>query len=156
MKIEYLDFNKLFLERSFEWLTDPEINRLLDVGRVSKEEQQIWFKGLKTRKNYLIWGVSCDGMPIGAVGLKNINFSEKEAEYFGYIGEKEYWGRGIGTKMLEFAKTQATDIGIEKLYLNVIPENQRAIHLYKKFGFESRGGMATQDIMQLFYRWKGI
>lgn len=48
---------------------------------------------------------------------------------------REYWGRGVGSKlmkmMIDFAKTT----GIEIIYLEARADNERAIALYQKFGF---------------------
>lgn len=49
---------------------------------------------------------------------------------------KAYWGRGIGSalmaELVSFAKTR----GIRQLNLEVRSDNERAIRLYKKFGFQ--------------------
>lgn len=53
---------------------------------------------------------------------------------------KDYWGRGIGSALMEaliaFAKDEA---GVEVLSLEVLTGNARAIALYRKFGFERYG-----------------
>ena len=74
-------------------------------------------------------------MPIGVVGLKHIDREAGECEYFGYIGEKACWGRGIGISMLDFIKQQAIIIGLDKIVLKVSPQNIRAVRLYEKYGF---------------------
>lgn len=52
---------------------------------------------------------------------------------------REFWGRGIGSelmrRMIDFAKS----VGIEILYLEVRADNERAVSLYKKFGFSLIG-----------------
>lgn len=50
---------------------------------------------------------------------------------------KEYWGLGIGSKMFDAMIQAARDYGgITRLNLDVAEENERALALYKKFGFE--------------------
>lgn len=50
---------------------------------------------------------------------------------------KEYWGLGIGNGIFtEIIKSAKSRDGVELLELNVIEGNERAISLYKKFGFE--------------------
>ncbi|MBQ0167929.1 MAG: GNAT family N-acetyltransferase [Treponema sp.] len=50
---------------------------------------------------------------------------------------KEYWGLGIGSKMFEAMIQAARDYGgITRINLDVAEENERALALYKKFGFE--------------------
>ena len=52
---------------------------------------------------------------------------------------RNYWGRGIGTGLMEqmFRFSRAT--GAEQLYLEVRSDNERAKALYRKFGFRSFG-----------------
>ena len=50
---------------------------------------------------------------------------------------KEYWGLGIGSAIFtEIIKSAQSRDGVELLELEVIEGNERAIALYKKFGFE--------------------
>ena len=50
---------------------------------------------------------------------------------------EEYWGLGIGSAIFtEIIKTAQGREGVELLELEVIEGNDRAIGLYKKFGFE--------------------
>ena len=133
MEICFVTFDNKYLEKSYEWLTDPEINRLTDAGAISRSKQKIWFDNLKIRRDYLIWGVAHNGNPVGTVGIKNINGIS--GEYFGYIGEKEFWGKGIGKKMLSFAILECKKREIRRIILRVRNDNERAIRLYRKFGF---------------------
>lgn len=125
-------FSRVFLEKSFYWCNDPEIQELIDGRPVNKEEQEKWYKTLPLRKDYMIWGLSCDGVPIGSCGLKDIN--EYSAEYFGYIGEKSYWG-GLGSKLLALVETEAKQMHLSRIYLKVLFSNLRAKHLYEKLSY---------------------
>mgnify|MGYP003292894391 CR=1 FL=1 len=50
---------------------------------------------------------------------------------------KDYWGQGIGSKMFEaMIKTAKNYGGVTRLVLDVVEGNERALALYKKFGFE--------------------
>ena len=52
---------------------------------------------------------------------------------------KEYWGRGIGSRLMEIMIGFAKEKGIEMIYLEARADNERAIALYKKFGFVKKG-----------------
>ncbi len=52
---------------------------------------------------------------------------------------KAYWGRGIGSQLLEQVIAYAKTHSIELLNLEVRSDNARAIHLYEKYGFRSIG-----------------
>lgn len=135
MDIDFMQFDEIFLEKSYKWLTDPEIRAMTCTPFITKEGQKSWYESLSYRKDYYVWGIRKDREAIGAVGLKNIDYENQTGEYFGYIGEKQYWGMGIGMEMLIFMKEKAKELGINTLKLKVHPSNTRAIYLYKKFGF---------------------
>ena len=90
-----VDFDKTFFDLSKEWLSDSETNALTAAGEMPSDEQRLlWFDSLPQRSDYLIWGVQYEGKPIGACGLKYV--TQNNAEYWGYIGEKALWGKGLG------------------------------------------------------------
>lgn len=133
--IELVEFNVDFFDLSKEWLSDIEINHLTNAGQLPSEEKRLlWFVSLPSRSDYLIWGVKYNGRPIGVSGLKQI--TNNRAEYWGYIGDKTLWGRGLGKEMLCETLQKAKERGLSGVYLKVRKFNQRAFHLYLKFGFK--------------------
>lgn len=52
---------------------------------------------------------------------------------------KDYWGKGIGTGIMNVLMDFARKSGAEVLELEVRSDNEAAISLYKKFGFEKIG-----------------
>jgi RimJ/RimL family protein N-acetyltransferase len=53
---------------------------------------------------------------------------------------KGYRGRGIGTRMMAYALEWAkAKKGVEKVYLGVFSNNDRAFRLYERFGFKVEG-----------------
>jgi len=122
------------LKKSQVWLSDPEIRELTLASPLTEEGQQRFFQSLPTRTDYAIWGVSLShGGLIGAAGLKN--HQGTIAEYWGYIGERTFWGQGLGRAMLEATERKAREMGFTELHLKVVPFNQRAIGLYLKSGY---------------------
>jgi RimJ/RimL family protein N-acetyltransferase len=122
---------------SWNWLNDPEIKHLTDTPSFTKEDQIAWFQGLRTRNDYKVWGVQLRERQIGVVGLKNI--CKVSAEFFGYIGEKELWGRGLGAEMLAYAERQSVALGISVMFLKVLADNSRANRLYESAAFVNLG-----------------
>lgn len=131
-KIRLVEYTEEFLEYSYHWLSDSEINRLTDTGPITREGQRQWFSSLPLRSDYKVWGVKCGNEPVGVCGLKHIQHNS--AEYFGYIGEKSRWG-GTGSEMMQCLERKAVDMYITHLYLKVLAFNVRAISLYKKMGY---------------------
>lgn len=50
--------------------------------------------------------------------------------------DKDFRGQGIGTKVLEFAKSIAKEQNCTDMHLTVNPNNENAIKVYEKFGME--------------------
>lgn len=133
--ISLVKFDRTFLDLSSQWLSDPHLQALIAAGPLPAEESRLkWFESLPDRKDYLIWGTLFEGEPIGACGLKNI--TDHDAEYWGYIGYKTLWGKGIGGGYIIAIQNIAKEIGINSLYLKVLKFNTRAIKMYLKYGFK--------------------
>lgn len=130
---EFVDYDRQFLNKSWDWLHDPEIKQLTMTPDFTKEDQEKWFNGLSQKSDYLIWGIRIYDQPIGVCGIKNI--SDHTGEYWGYIGEKQYWNQGLGKKILDHTVTEAVKRSLTLLYLKVWDQNTRAIRLYEKYGF---------------------
>jgi RimJ/RimL family protein N-acetyltransferase len=129
-----VDFSIEFLEKSRNWLRDPEIKTLTLTESFSDLEQNEWFDSLSSLNDYYIKGFKINGEPAGAFGLKHIR--NKTAEYWGYIGEKKYWGEGYGKLFLSYAIDYAKANKISSIYLKVIDTNTRALNLYVSYGFK--------------------
>ena len=52
---------------------------------------------------------------------------------------KDYWGKGIGSGLMNLLLDFCKKTGAESVELEVRSDNERAIALYKKFGFEKIG-----------------
>ena len=126
-------FDVLFLELSWDWLNDEELRILVDIPKITKNQQLKWFHELPTKNDYLIWGILFGNNPIGVSGIKNIN--NNSGEYWGYIGDKNYWGKGLGSFMIQLIEMEAKKIKLSKLHLKVLISNKKAIQLYQKSGF---------------------
>lgn len=147
---DFVLYDELYLKLSWKWLNDKEIKLLTNTPDFNKEQQQKWFLSLASAKNYYIRGVSHNGSKIGVVGLKHI--TSTQAEYWGYIGEKKFWGKGIGKEMIYHIIEVAKFKKLEIVYLKVIKSNKRAILLYKKVGFEIIKSKSTLSELHMEYK----
>ncbi|WP_313804988.1 GNAT family N-acetyltransferase [Cytobacillus sp.] len=66
---------------------------------------------------------------------------------FGVCILKEFWGYGIGKKLLNESISWADSNGIKKITLNVLETNEKAIKLYQKLGFEVEGILKKDKIL---------
>ncbi|MEI7675351.1 MAG: GNAT family N-acetyltransferase [Bacteroidales bacterium] len=133
MDVEFVEYTLDFLELSWNWLNDEEIRRLTDTPQFNQDDQLLWFESLKFRKDYMIWGIKAFGEKVGACGIKNI--TSDECEFWGYIGERNYWGLGVGVEMMKFVENKVREINRQCILLSVLVENKRAISLYEKMNY---------------------
>lgn len=77
---------------------------------------------------------------VGMVSLKGN--SKKRLKHHANLGIsvlKDYWNLGIGTNLMAAAIGYAVETGLEIIDLEVVTNNEAAIALYEKFGFEVIG-----------------
>lgn len=129
-----------------EWMTDPMINQFFkfSVKDISLETVKHFIKKARRERidddepNNLHYAV-VDGMDeyYGTVSLKNINWQDHTAEY-AISTRSVAKHRGYG----QFATREIIRIAfellhLEKVFLYVLPDNEAAIKMYKKCGFEA-------------------
>ncbi len=82
-----------------------------------------------------------EGKVVGQIGLhlaKNRRISHKAT--FGIGVHDDYHGKGIGSKLIEAIVDLADNwLNLHRLELQVNADNEAAIAVYKKFGFEIEG-----------------
>jgi RimJ/RimL family protein N-acetyltransferase len=72
--------------------------------------------------------------------LHSIDHDHKSAELQIRIGERDSWGRGLGTEAVTLLVRRAFDgLGLHRVQLQVFATNARAIRAYEKAGFEVEG-----------------
>jgi len=68
--------------------------------------------------------------------LKNSNPDEKICELQKFYLAPEARGHGFGKQILKMAIEEAKICGYRSMYLESVPQLEKAVALYKKFGFE--------------------
>lgn len=146
-RIALVPYTREYLERSWGWLNDAEIKRLTMTPDFSREDQAAFFHGLPHRNDYRIWGVASDGEPIGAAGIKHIDGTS--GEVFLYVGERGWWGRGIGAEILHLCEREARALGLDCLTAVISSANDRSVRAFQKAGYAIDGGGSTADIVRM-------
>jgi len=123
------------------WLNDRETNAFLDIiYPLSKRYcDNFTLEGEEYNKRIFIIDNE-DRKPIGLVVIDKIKWEYRNCEIGIVIYDKNYRGRGYGKDALETVlKFIFDDLNMHLVYLNVVEENEAAVNLYKKFGFEVEG-----------------
>jgi len=81
-----------------------------------------------------------DGQIVGTAGLHVGDRRRRHTASIGMGVHDQFQGRGIGRKLLEALLDVADNyLGLVRVELEVMPDNERAIHLYESVGFEHEG-----------------
>ncbi len=87
------------------------------------------------RWHFAILDVEDDGF-VGRVVLRGVRWHERHAE-MGIAIVRERWGQGIGREATELLLEWAfDDLGLNKVKLDVVARNERAVAMYERLGFE--------------------
>jgi RimJ/RimL family protein N-acetyltransferase len=122
---------KLFLK----WWKDKELISLTSgIVEDSDEVLRKYFDQMMQSKKDQHFIILLGRKPIGHISL--MRKSKTMAEINIVIGEKQYWGKGIGTKAIKKATGLAfSKLKYKSICLEVRPDNQRAISTYENCGF---------------------
>jgi len=135
------------LRRCVKWFSDPQIIRFLGRSSpVTMAEEERWFRDYERRTDEQIFAIDVDGAHIGNIGLHKIDRVHRKAEVGIVIGESSFWSKGFGTEAMRIALRYAFGaLGLNKVSLDVLEYNDRAIQTYERLGF-SREGVHREDV----------
>lgn len=117
-----------------------ETNFLLrypEEWNISVDQEEAWVKRIRTSPDTL--GITCyvDGQVAGNCEISfmgGIKTSHRASVAIALL--KDYWNLGIGSAMFEELIAAAKARGTEIMELEFIEGNDRARHLYEKYGFK--------------------
>lgn len=126
--------------KKVEWINNPDNNEYLHYNLpLSIEGTTQWFVN-KDNSNRIDCIIEYDGMPVGVIGLLQIDDVNKKAEFYITIGSAEFKRKGIATTATRLIVDYAfRELKLKKVYLNVDEKNENACRLYEKVGFKCEG-----------------
>ena len=131
------DLSKMVL-----WNVDQELQNFVDCTLPDNlfHLERWYFENVPDR-HYQVFAIeTINGCVIGDMELDHICWSKRETELRIRIGEKEYWGKGLGTEAVSLVLNYVFQVkNFFRVYLRVYDFNQRAINCYLKNGFRPVG-----------------
>lgn len=105
-----------------------------------EEEVEILENRLKSESDFFIAAFIHEEMA-GSIGVSTVGTQYKLAHRcsLGIAIKQKFWNLGIGNILLQEALSQAGKVGYEQIELGVFSDNDKAMKLYEKFGFEVWG-----------------
>ena len=122
-----------------DWLNDSEVNKYLETKEATIYELKQYIHDKNNNPNCLFLGIFLkeNNKHIGNIKLEPIEFNNKNATLGILIGDKKYWGRGIGTEATKLLVNYAFNtLDLKEVNLGVISDNKAAIEVYKNAGFK--------------------
>lgn len=115
--------------------------RYPDEIHMTEAEEAAYLREVEASSNAIMIAAVIDGTIVANAGFNPVAPFEKyrhRAE-FGISIKKDYWGLGIGSVLLNACLEAARLAGYRQMELEVVADNERAIALYQKFGFQTYG-----------------
>lgn len=113
------------------WDKDSEVSKYREIFDFKKTELKNISFGIYDKTSLKL---------IGDIGISKIDLKNNHAEIGMTIGDKNFWGKGYGTDLVKtILKFCFKELNLNKVYLDVWEENERAIGCYLKCGFKKDG-----------------
>ena len=153
MNIKLRDLQQIDKEYFYLWIKDNEVIRYsLSAFQKMNSDSKIsdWFDTVLLDKfsyNKAIVDNTNQNL-IGYTGISQISETNLSGEYFIFIGDKSYHGKGVGTLVTKEIVTNGfQQLGLNRIMLTVSEKNIGAIKAYTNANFKTEGIMK-----QAFYR----
>jgi len=130
------------IHRMAAWFNNPDIRRNLSrLWSMSLAEMEHWFDEQSADKWPRIYAIeTTHGQHIGRIGIHNVDWRNRTAGLGIVVGEPACWDKGYGTDAVRALLCHIFDqMGLNRVSLTVLADNQRAIRCYEKCGFVREG-----------------
>nr|WP_180201865.1 GNAT family N-acetyltransferase [Pseudomonas sp. SbOxS1]NYU01110.1 GNAT family N-acetyltransferase [Pseudomonas sp. SbOxS1] len=133
-------FNEFHLVGVTALYNDPAVTR--QVLQMPYQSVEVWRKRLEADNERSLKLVALhQGVVVGELGLEQFSrIRRSHAGSFGMGVVPAWQGKGVGSKLLAAALDIADNwMNLRRVELSVYADNEAAIGLYRKFGFETEG-----------------
>lgn len=103
---------------------------------ITAEQERVYLQSMLDSEDDTQLIVRQGGAIIADASMQRFRRRMSHRAEVGISVAKDYWGMGIGSALMEAIISFAKEHGIRQLNLEVRSDNERAIRLYEKFGFQ--------------------
>lgn len=160
-------------DQFYTWAIDREVTQYSLSSYAypqAKGDIASWLAGVNSQPKSVSFGICCreSGRLIGYAGIVGISQLNRNGEYFILIGDKTYWGRGLGTQVTQLVTHYGfNDLGLHRIELTVYANNSAALSAYQKAGYVQEGvkrqcGYRNGEFLDqvqmsiLAHEWRGL
>ena len=126
----------------FSWFYDKDVTKFNSHGLFpySKEQQVSFLESIDRRERIVFAVYTHGGTQVGNVDLASFDWINRSAELAIVIGEKDAWGRGLGTQMCKFVLSHGFDkLNLNRIWTGTADTNLAMKSLAKKIGMSLEG-----------------
>lgn len=135
------DISESDLKKFYKIRYSDYVHQNFGGSRPSLEVHLNWAKKVKDLDHYQGFVITKNRNVIGGCSFKNISTLNLNAEFDIFIS-KEFSGKGFGRIGLEeLLLFGFKNLGLHRIYAFLIESNQKALRMYKDFGFKEEGVM---------------
>jgi diamine N-acetyltransferase len=140
------------------WLNDPDVRRNVHIYYpLSLDQEEAWFREIQQHaveeqplaievKEKNQWTL------IGDSGFINLEQHDRSAEIGIFIGNKNFWNKGLGTEVMQLmVRYGFLNLNLNRIYLRVVETNLAGIRCYEKAGFKHEGRMRQAHFLEGTY-----
>jgi RimJ/RimL family protein N-acetyltransferase len=123
------------------WLNDERVLRYFGFYRpMSLAQEERWYENMLGNAAACNFAIEYQGRHVGGAGLEHVDSKNANAEVGLFIGEPDLWDGGLGGDVLRtLLRYGFEQLNLNRIYLRVFADNERAVHLYEKIGFQHEG-----------------
>jgi RimJ/RimL family protein N-acetyltransferase len=131
----------------YKWMNDPEIIKFMECRFAENTKDLIlsFIRTMNNSNNDFFRAITIENKHIGNIRLGPINWHHKSAPIGLVVGEKEFWGRGVGSEAIE-AITQFAfhKLKLNKVFASCYTQNIGSAAVFQKVGFTVEGILQKQ------------
>ncbi len=142
-----------------DWFNDAKVCKGNAHHRFPKYDEDMrayYDHTIKSHENLVL--AICDkvtDLHIGNVSLQDIDTINRSAEFAILIGDKEYWGKGVGTEVMNLIVTHGFhELNLNRIMLGTFEDNTGMQNLATKNGFKIEG--RSRQAVWKEGRWKDV
>lgn len=153
------------INEMLEWMHDPEIQKCFRVNMAdyTREDVRHFICSAEVKPvdgRDIHYAIADDNDEyLGTISLKSVDLVSSNAEYAISL-RKCAQGKGIAAwATKEILRIAFEEFGFQRVYLNVLSDNQKAIRLYEKCGFVYEGTFRNHLLLRGEYkslRWYSV
>ncbi len=133
---------KKFSDVKIELLAPEDYHKCSNIWNMKSQPlTDKWFEEIKSGNRLaFIYKINGEFIGEGALvldtGDSDYTIPDKRIYVSRLIVKKEYRNRGIGSEILEYLIAKAKSMGYSEMTIGVDKDNENALKLYRKFGFD--------------------